>query len=118
MKKVLITVIILISIIFVGCNSNISSHSGEQQSAVKNSIEFIKKSSFASKSRIDTNIVKIENITKDTWDLVLTEDNSKIEAAVDLTDWVITIGKTTEHDFAVIVCDSSTQEVIGYIPLK
>jgi len=108
LKKVLITIIILFNIIFVGCESNISSLSGEQQNAVKNSIEFIKKSSFASKSRIDTNIIKIENATEDT----------KIEEAVDSTDWVITIGDTSEHDFAVIVCDSSTHEVIGYIPIK
>lgn len=119
MKKVLVSLIILFSIIFVGCRSNMSTLSGEQQNAVKNNIEFIKKSSFASKSRMDTEIVKFENATKDTWDFVFTEDNSKIaEAAVDLTDWVITIGDTSEHDFAVIVCDSSTHEVIGYIPIK
>jgi len=104
---------------FVGCESNISSLSGEEQNVVKNSIEFIKKSSFTSKIRIDTNIIKIENATKDTWEIVLTKDDCKIEEeAVDSTDWVITIGDTSEHDFAVIVCDSSTHAVIGYIPIK
>ncbi|MDF2532131.1 MAG: hypothetical protein K0Q65_1712 [Clostridia bacterium] len=119
MKKLLIAFIVLLNIIFVGCESNISSLSVEEKKVVKNSIEFIKQSSFASKNNINTNIIKVESATEDTWDIVLARDHTKKEEkAVDSTDWVITIGNTSNHDFAVIVCDSSTHEVIGYIPIK
>jgi hypothetical protein len=45
--------------------------------------------------------------------------DSKVENnAVDSTDLIITIGDTSNHDFAIIVCDSNTYEVIGYIPIE
>lgn len=119
MKRLLITLIIIFNIIFVGCESNLNSLSIEEQKAVNNSIEFIKQSSFDSKDKINTRIIEIENATEVTWDVVFTKENTKVkEKAVDTTDWVVTIGNTSKHDFAVIVCDSSTQEVIGYIPIK
>ena len=89
-----------------------------QKKAVDNSIEFIKNSSFTAKERIDTDIVKVENATDNTWKSVWHEDKPAEENAVDSTDWVITIGDMSNHDFAIIVCDSDTCEVIGHIPIE
>ena len=119
MKRIFIPLIILLNItLFTGCNSKTSTLSAEEQKAVNNSIKFIKDSSFTSKNRIDTDIIEINNATKNTWKSVVSGDSRAKENATDSTDWIITIGDTTHHDFAIIVCDSSTYEVIGFIPIK
>ncbi|MFH5834657.1 hypothetical protein ACHAL6_01110 [Proteiniclasticum sp. C24MP] len=92
--------------------------SSEQQKAVKNSIHFIENSEFASKDRIDTSIVTIQNADERTWENVWSMVAQVDKHAVDTTDWIITIGDRSGHDFARIVCDSDTYEVIGYIPIE
>jgi len=92
--------------------------SSEQQKAVQNSIDFIENSEFTSKDRIDPNIVTIQNADERTWELVYLENGKADEHAVDATDWIITIGDRSGHDFARIVCDSDTFEVIGYVPIE
>lgn len=92
--------------------------SSEQQKAVQNSIDFIVNSEFTSKDRIDPNIVTIQNADERTWELVYLENGKADEHAVDATDWIITIGDRSGHDFARIVCDSDTFEVIGYVPIE
>ena len=115
MKRLLVTFLILLSVIlFVGCGSKGSSLSTEQRKAVDNCIEFINNSSFTSKDRIDTDIIKIENATANTWKYAWYEDSPIKDNAIDLADWVITIGDTSFHDFAIIICDSDTYKVIGY----
>jgi uncharacterized metal-binding protein len=102
----------------IGCNSNTSSLSEGQKIAVKNSIKYIKKSSFSNKKHIDTKIIKIENINDEGHRKAVCNNGSRVEEnKVDLTDWIITIGSTSGHDFVFIVCDSSTYGVIGYIPI-
>ncbi|WP_128426689.1 hypothetical protein [Gudongella oleilytica] len=125
--------IILCTLLFtVGCSSvddndiptlvadsnNEISLSPEQQKAVNNSINFIKNSEFASKDRIDTNIITIENADEKTWEFVHLVNSKADENSVDSTDWIITIGERSGHDFARIVCDSDSFEVIGYIPIE
>ena len=125
--------IILCTLLFtVGCSSvddndapnlvadsnNEISLSSEQQKAVQNSIDFIENSEFTSKDRIDPNIVTIKNADERTWELVYLENGKADEYAVDATDWIITIGDRSGHDFARIVCDSDTFEVIGYVPIE
>ena len=125
--------IILCTLLFtVGCSSvddndapnlvadsnNEISLSSEQQKAVQNSIDFIENSEFTSKDRIDPNIVTIQNADERTWELVYLENGKADEHAVDATDWIITIGDRSGHDFARIVCDRDTFEVIGYIPIE
>lgn len=110
-----------------GCDSNnkISlspeqqiSLSSEQQKAVNNSINFINNSEFDSKNHINTNIIKIEDADEKTWESVYSEDDKADKNSIDSTDWIITIGDTSGHDFTVIVCDSATFEVIGYMPIQ
>ena len=118
MKRCITTFLILLLIIlFNGCNSDGSALSAEQQNAVDASIEFISNSSFTSKDKLDTDIIKIENATDQTWESVCNENKQIEQKSIDLSDWVITIGDTLYHDFAVIVIDSDTKEVIGYIPI-
>lgn len=103
----------------VTADSNIEiSLSPEQQKAVDNSIDFIESSEFDSKDRIDTNIVTIQNADERTWENVWSMVAQVDKHAVDATDWIITIGNRSGHDFARIVCDSDTYEVIGYIPIE
>ena len=127
MKKYLtMTIILVVSFSMFGCDSNkISSSpeqqislSSEQQKAVNNSINYIKNSEFDSKDRIDTNVITIENADERTWESVYKEDANADKNSVDPTDWIITIGDRSGHDFARIVCDSDTFEVIGYIPIE
>lgn len=118
MKKLMLTLLVLCIIIsFSGCDLQGGSLSAEQQKAVDNSIQFINNFSFAPKRYIDTSIVKIKNVTDDIRNSVFYEDKKIEKNAIGLTDWVITIGDTSDHAFANIVCDSDTFEVIGYIPI-
>lgn len=118
MKKYLtITLILLMLFILFGCNSKKASLTPGQQKAVNNSINYIKNSSFAVKDRIDTDIITIKNANEKTWESVWSKGHKVDKNAVDSTDWIITIGDTSNHDFAIIVCDSNTYEVIGNIPI-
>lgn len=125
--------IILCTLLFtVGCSSvddndvptlvtdsNIEiSLSPEQQKAVDNSIDFIESSEFASKDRIDTSMITIKNADERTWEFVYLDNAKADETSVDSTDWIITIGDRSGHDFARIVCDRDTFEVIGYMPIE
>ncbi|SDI94700.1 hypothetical protein SAMN05421804_105175 [Proteiniclasticum ruminis] len=95
-----------------------TSLSSEQQKAVQNSIEYIKNSELASKDRIDTSLIKIDTAEENTWQSVYTDSGKAEESTVDTTDWIITLGDRSGFDFAVIVCDSTTSEVIGYMPME
>jgi len=118
MKRLFVILIILLAIVSLGgCALKDSPLPAVQQKAVANCVEFISNSSFTSKEHMDTDIVKIENVTDNTWESVWSEEKYIDKNAIDLTDWIITIGDTSAHDFAIIVCDSDTCEVIGYIPI-
>lgn len=120
MRKLLIIYIILFNAaFFIGCESKTSSLSAEQQKAVENSIEFMENYFTDAKGRIDTNIIKVKKATEHDCKYVQVRNDSQIgEDALDTTDWVVTIGDTSDHGYTIIVCDSSTGEVIGYIPIK
>lgn len=118
MKRVLkIPLLLLLAISLYGCAYEGASLSDDQQKAISNSIDYINASSFAAKESIDTNQIKIENPTDETWKSVLYENEPIDENAIDSTDWIITIGDTSYADFAIIICDSETCNVIGYIPI-
>ncbi|WP_130850370.1 hypothetical protein [Intestinimonas timonensis] len=36
---------------------------------------------------------------------------------LDAADWAVTLGDTTGHDYAVLLCDSETLAVLGYLPI-
>lgn len=125
-KYLIITIILVVSFSMFGCESNKTSLSPEQQislsteqqNAVNNSIIYIKNSEFASKDRVDTNVVTIETADEKTWESVHSDNSKADKNSVDSTDWIITIGDRSGHDFARIVCDSGTLEVIGYMPIE
>jgi len=102
----------------VADSNNEISLSSEQQRAVNNSINYIKNSEFASKDRIDTKIITIKNADEKTWEFVYLENSKADKYSIDSTDWIITIGDRSGHDFARIVCDGDTFEVIGYMPIE
>ena len=107
-----------ISISFTGCDLEGSSFSAGQRKAIDNSLKYISNPPFTSMSHIDTDTIKIENATENTWKSVWNESSQIKKDEIDLTDWVITIGDTSDHAFACIVCDSSTYKVIGFIPIE
>ncbi len=119
MKRLYITIlVVLVAISFVVCNSRESFFSSQKQKAVKNCIEYIQNSSMEWKDHIDTNIINIKNATDTTWRYIQCKDGRIEEDKIDITDWVITIGDTSDHCYATLVCDSSTCEVIGYKIMK
>jgi len=127
MKKYwIIPLALLILFTLVGCSGKKASIetppqislSSEQQKAVQNSIEYIKNSEFTSKDRIDTSLIKIDTAEENSWQSVYTDNGKAEESTVDTTDWIITLGDRFGFDFAVIVCDSTTTEVIGYMPIE
>ena len=127
MKKYwIIPLALMLLFTLVGCSAKKASIetdpqislSSEQQKAVQNSIEYIKNSELASKDRIDTSLIKIDTAEENTWQSVYTNSGKAEESTVDTTDWIITLGDRSGFDFAVIVCDSTTSEVIGYMPIE
>lgn len=88
----------------------------EKDKAYQNCIKYIENSSFDRWKKINTIIVKSEKVTETTKGSVVIETGKK--ELLDTTDLIYIIGDTSEHDFANIVCDSETKEVIGYIPIK
>lgn len=118
MKRYFI-ILIMIFIIFTlsACSSKAESLFGEQQKAVDNSIEYIKNSSFRFKENINYDIVKIELAKENTWEIVRHPDYKISKNMIDTTDLIITIGDINSgHNYAMIVCDGMTYEVIGSIP--
>ena len=127
MKKYwIIPLALMLLFTLVGCSAKKASIetdpqislSSEQQEAVENSIAYIKNSELASKDRIDTSLIKIDTAEENTWQFVYTDSGKAEESTVDTTDWIITLGDRSGFDFAVIVCDSTTSEVIGYMPME
>ena len=127
MKKYwIIPLALMLLFTLVGCSAKKASIetdpqislSSEQQEAVENSIAYIKNSELASKDRIDTSLIKIDTAEENTWQSVYTDSGKAEESTVDTTDWIITLGDRSGFDFAVIVCDSTTSEVIGYMPME
>ncbi len=120
-RKIIITCsILLIVMLLGGCTETKNNVSKEQQDALNNCIEYIKNSSFDSKDRIDISVVSVKVLTEDMEDSVWVvvdriEDYFEVEQP---EHWVFTIGDTSGHDFAIMVCNSETSDVIGYIPIS
>ncbi len=110
--------VICLSIFLNGCNSQSMTFSEKQKKAVDNCIVYIINSSFTVKESIDTSIIKIDKASNSTWKSVWSGNNPVEENAIDVSDWIITIGDTSEHNFAILVCDGETSEVIGHIPIE
>jgi hypothetical protein len=119
MKRLFLTFLILLIVNFsIGCNSKENLYSKGQKEAINNCIEYINNSAFTSKANIDTNIVKFDNATNNSWESVWYEGEQVDSNVIDSSDWIITIGDTSGIDFNIFVCDSDTNEVLGYIPIE
>lgn len=112
----ILLLILLFAFALHGCGPNIPAH---QREAYENCVAYIKNSSFSRKDFIDTGIVRIETLMEEQKDAVWVEVNG-VEAYFSQEQpehWLFTIGDTSGHDFAMLVCNSETGEVIGYIPI-
>ncbi len=91
----------------------------EQQNAFNNCLEYIRQSSFDSKHAIDTKAVKARPLPEEPQDFVRIKANGPADsfARQPQRHWLFTIGKTDEHNFAQLVCESETEQAIGYIPV-
>ncbi len=116
MKKC-IAILLLMAVAFplAGC-ANVPEH---QRAAYENCLEYIKNSSFSRKDFIDTGIVRIETLKEEQKDAVWIEVNGVEEyfGREQPEHWLFTIGDTSGHNFAMLVCNSETDSVIGYIPI-
>lgn len=119
MKKSLMLISFLVStLLLAGCeeSNNLLSEEFKSDKAYKNCIEYINNSSFTLWKNINPTIVRSEKMTDSNKETVIIDKGK--ETLLDTSDLIYIIGDTSEHDFAIIVCDSDTKEVIGYIPTK
>ena len=72
-------------------------------------------STFDQKDRVDTALVSVVQVTEG--DLASAVCDSESAALLDGTDWAVTLGDTSGHDYAVLLCDSETLAVLGYVPI-
>ncbi len=86
------------------------------QMAVDNSRVWLVESSLENKAAVDTDTVSVATLTQAEQALVISSEGT--QAILDLTDWVVTLGDPSGPDFARLVCDSATGEVIGYLPAE
>ncbi len=106
------------ALVLSGCSAQQSTMSATQKKAVENSLVYISESDFSFKDRINKKKFEIRSVTSGELQFVWNDDLQMEESALDTSDWVITIGDTSGHDFAVMICDSRTSEVLGYIPIE
>lgn len=72
-------------------------------------------STFEQKDRVDTTLVSIAQVTEGELAAAVSDEESA--ALLDGTDWTVTLGDTSGHDYAVLLCDSETLSVLGYVPI-
>lgn len=69
------------------------------------------------RDRVDTGLVSAAPVTEG--DLAAAVCGGEEQRALlDGTDWAVTVGDTAGHDFAVLLCDSQTLAVLGYVPVE
>ena len=72
-------------------------------------------STFDQKDRVDTALVSVVQVTEG--DLAAAVCDGESAALLDGGDWAVTLGDTFGHDYAVLLCDSETLAVLGYVPI-
>ena len=73
-------------------------------------------SAFDQKDRVDTTLVFVAPVTEG--DLAAAVCDGESAALLDGGDWAVTLGDTIGHDYAVLLCDSETLAVLGYVPIE
>lgn len=72
-------------------------------------------STFDQKDRVDTALISVVRVTEGDLAAAVCDDESA--ALLDGGDWAVTLGDTVGHDYAVLLCDSETLAVLGYVPI-
>ena len=64
---------------------------------------------------MDTALISVARVTEGDLAAAVCDDESA--ALLDGGDWAVTLGDTVGHDYAVLLCDSETLAVLGYVPI-
>ena len=72
-------------------------------------------SAFDQKDRVDTALISVVQVTEG--DLAAAVCDGESAALLDGGDGAVTLGDTVGHDYAVLLCDSETLAVLGYVPI-
>lgn len=73
-------------------------------------------STFEQKDRVDTTLVSVAPVTQGELASAVCDGEDR-QALLDGTDWAVILGDTSGHDYAILLCDSQTLAVLGYVPI-
>ena len=82
-----------------------------------NCAAWLENSALEQRDRVDTGLASVATITQGDLAAAVCDD-AEGQALLDGTDWAVTLGDTSGHDFVVLLCDSQTLEVLGYVPTE
>ena len=82
-----------------------------------NCAAWLEGSSFEQKDRVDATLAAVARVTQEELAAAVC-DSAGQQALLDDTDWAVTLGDTSGHDFAILLCDSETLAVLGYVPIE
>ena len=82
-----------------------------------NCVAWLASSSLDCRARVDTSLISVARVTGGELSSAVCGDADR-QAMLDDTDWAVTLGDTAGHDFAVLLCDSETLEVLGHVPVE
>lgn len=124
MKRILTCILAaaLLCAALTGCTGEEASPAGgtsvpeEQQTALKNCLAYIENASFDGKDTLDTEKAAFQHLTQEMIQDVWIDVEGIPE--LDENDYVFTIGDTSTGNYMMIVCESDSNEVIGYIPVS
>ena len=117
MKKVVIIVLFVILFAYLYyCynNPNLTPREKEEKS-IASCQQFISNSEFTNKDSIDFSITMFEMIPPSLVENA--KKYSKSPSLIDETDWIVTIGDTSNFDYCRLIVDSKTLRCVGYFPI-
>lgn len=81
-----------------------------------NCAAWLSASTFEQKDRVDTTLVSVAPVTQGELASAVCDGEDR-QALLDAADWAVTLGDTSGHDYAILLCDSETLAVLGYVPI-
>lgn len=90
---------------------------GAVETLKANCAAWLANSALEQQDRVDTGLVSVAPITQGDLAAAVCDD-AEGQALLDGTDWAVTLGDTSGHDFVVLLCDSQTLQVLGYVPIE
>lgn len=95
-------------------NEEVQPDEGTTETLKANCIAWLAGASLEQKDRVDTTLVSIVRITEGDLAAVCDDESA---ALLDAADWAVTLGDTSGHDYVILLCDSETLAVLGYVPI-